>query len=191
MDIPQERSPKFKQKMGHCQNGVHETSNVSIASNIINVLANTGAQATAMSAQKFALIFEKTKFDEIKIPMGKSYRGARGNLLPLVGCYNIPIIVNCREFYRPVYIFENLATDLILGSKFMECVRFLINMGNRKIVMDNEVIRCNFDKHQDQIHEIRSNQGSTLKENQKPKKLSRRRKLHKEAQHRMSKRIPS
>ena len=59
-----------------------------------------------------------------------------------------------------VYIFENLAMDLILGSKFMECPRFLIDKGNQKIVMDNEVISCNFDEHQDQIHKIWSNQGS-------------------------------
>ena len=148
----QEVNKDYQNTRPHC--------NVSIAGNIINALADTGAQATAMSAQKFAMIFGKTKFDEIKIPTGKSFRGAGGNLLPLVGCYNIPIIVNRREFYTPVYIFEHLATDLILGSKFMEKARFLIDMGNRKIVMDNEVISCNFDEHQDQIDVIRSSQGS-------------------------------
>ena len=35
--------------------------NVSIAGNIINALADTRAQATAMSAQKFAMIFGYNK----------------------------------------------------------------------------------------------------------------------------------
>ena len=82
----QEVNKDYQNTRPHC--------NVSIADNIINALADTRAQATAMSAQKFAMIFGKTKFDEIKIHTGKSFRGAGGNLLPLVGCYNIPIIVN-------------------------------------------------------------------------------------------------
>ena len=70
----QEVNKDYQNTQPHC--------NVSIAGNIINALADTGAQATAMSAQKFAMIFGKTKFNEIKIPTGKSFRGAGGNLLP-------------------------------------------------------------------------------------------------------------
>ena len=44
----------------------------------------------------------------------------------------------------------------------MECARFLINIGNWKIVMDNKVISCNFDEYQDQIHENPQNQGSLI-----------------------------
>ena len=61
---------------------------------IINSLAYKGMEVTAMSAQQFAMLFGKTKFEKIKLPLGKSFQGVGRNLIPLTGCYNILIIVN-------------------------------------------------------------------------------------------------
>ena len=101
----------------------------------------------------------------------RRFSAVNGNAVIVKGLYEVPIIINKREYYHPIFIVQNLATELLLGADFINAIGLIINGETRKVILKGKVISENFGHPYDQLDqltEIRYQYGRSTKKHELP-----------------------
>ena len=105
---------------------------ISIGTDIVNCLIDTGATINLMSNQYFKTNRSLTKLSVFNSKI-MSAKIADGGKLSIIGCIYVPIVIAGKQFMVPFHVTQGLSCSVILGVHFLNAQNATIDFSRSKL----------------------------------------------------------